>query len=376
MCTVCKRVKMAAQLSLAEKVQIVRLYSKFGSLNDTRHALYQEGVLAGKWGKVGVERSPVPDRSTISRINKLFDETGSVQKRNLKICTRKSTISTAENLALVREEVLKSPDVSKSHRHLSSTLNISTGSVYRILKKLKLKPYIPRLVQALNEDDADRRLEFCEVWNGMLQRDHHFPHRILWSDEAKFHLSGAVNRHNCVYWREAPPGKTSEKTATTVGINVWCGMWSGGIVGPVFLEENINQDVYLAVLNQHVLPFLSGEFEEFIFQQDGAPAHYANSVRNLLNEHLPGRWIGRRGSIEWPPRSPDLTPLDFFFWGVIKDRVFTEKFDDIDQLKAAIEREVSIIDQDKDLLAKVCSSVTNRIQECIEADGTQFESNR
>ena len=24
----------------------------------------------------------------------------------------------------------------------------------------------------------------------------------------------------------------------------------------------------------------------------------------------------------WPPRSPDLTPLDFFLWGFVKDRVF------------------------------------------------------
>ena len=23
----------------------------------------------------------------------------------------------------------------------------------------------------------------------------------------------------------------------------------------------------------------------------------------------------------WPPRSPDITPLDFFLWGYVKDRV-------------------------------------------------------
>ena len=30
------------------------------------------------------------------------------------------------------------------------------------MKDLKLKPYKPRLLQALNEDDPDRRMEFCE----------------------------------------------------------------------------------------------------------------------------------------------------------------------------------------------------------------------
>ena len=104
--------------------------------------------------------------------------------------------------------------------------------------------------------------------------------------------------------------------------------------------------------------------------------YYANSVRNRLNEQLPGKWIGRRGPVEWPPRSPDLSPLDFFFWGVIKDRVYTEKFTKIDELKATITREVAIIDNDKLLCEKVCASVTKRVQECIEANGGHFGSKR
>jgi len=33
-------------------------------------------------------------------------------------------------------------------------------------------------------------------------------------------------------------------------------------------------------------------------------------------------WIGRGGTIAWPPRSPDLTPLDFSVWRYVKDQVF------------------------------------------------------
>jgi hypothetical protein len=39
------------------------------------------------------------------------------------------------------------------------------------------------------------------------------------------------------------------------------------------------------------------------------------TVRSYLDETLPGQRIGRRGSVEYPPRSPDLTPLDFYLWG-------------------------------------------------------------
>ena len=65
--------------------------------------------------------------------------------------------------------------------------------------------------------------------------------------------------------------------------------------------------------------------KNFYFQQDGAPAHFALNVRELLDTEFPGRWIGRRGAIEWPPRLPDLTPMNFLLWGFIKDKVFARK---------------------------------------------------
>jgi hypothetical protein len=50
-------------------------------------------------------------------------------------------------------------------------------------------------------------------------------------------------------------------------------------------------------------------------QLDGAPPHFALSVRTWVNESYPNRWIGRGGPVAWPARSPDLTPPDFFLWG-------------------------------------------------------------
>ena len=117
---------------------------------------------------------------------------------------------------------------------------------------------------------------------------------------------------------------------------------------PVFEDDNINADNYLKILKEHVAPYVDEQFEELVLQQDGAPAHYANKVRNFLNEKFPGTWIGRRGSIEWPARSPDLTPMDFFFWGVLRDRVYTHKIKDRDHLREVITREASIIASDRD----------------------------
>jgi hypothetical protein len=77
-------------------------------------------------------------------------------------------------------------------------------------------------------------------------------------------------------------------------------------------------------------------YKKFIFEQDGAPPHFHRNVTTFLDETFPGRWVGRRGPTAWPPRSPDLTPLDFFAWGCIKDVVCSRKVRDLADLKQGI----------------------------------------
>ena len=72
-----------------------------------------------------------------------------------------------------------------------------------------------------------------------------------------------------------------------------------------------------------------------IFQQDGAPPQFSRHVRGFLNQHYQG-WIGRAGTIAWPPRSPRLTPLDFYLWSHIKSIVYSEEIASCEQLKEKI----------------------------------------
>ena len=63
--------------------------------------------------------------------------------------------------------------------------------------------------------------------------------------------------------------------------------------------------------------------DESIFLLDGAPGHFARIARNWLSANFPNRWIGRGGDLtEWPARSPDLTPMDYFFWGFVKNKTY------------------------------------------------------
>ncbi len=48
------------------------------------------------------------------------------------------------------------------------------------------------------------------------------------------------------------------------------------------------------------------------------------------------RIIGKYFAIGWPPRSPDITPLDFYLWGVLKEIVYLNEIRSIVDLKDAI----------------------------------------
>ena len=114
------------------------------------------------------------------------------------------------------------------------------------------------------------------------------------------------------------------------------------------------------------------EDEDVYFQEDGAPPHYHREVRSFLDEVLPNRWIGRRGFVEYPPRSPDLTPLDFFLWGYLKDKVYATKPATVAELRDAIEHEYTQIP--RELFHNVCESIAWRCQLCLNQSGCHFEN--
>jgi hypothetical protein len=60
-------------------------------------------------------------------------------------------------------------------------------------------------------------------------------------------------------------------------------------------------------------------------RHDGAPPHVPRVVIQYLNNTFLGRWIGSSGPINWPPRSPDLTPLDCGLWGWIESQFCERK---------------------------------------------------
>ena len=72
------------------------------------------------------------------------------------------------------------------------------------------------------------------------------------------------------------------------------------------------------------------------FQQDGATCHTSGETMGLLREKFPGRVIYRNGDYNWPLRSCYLTPLDSFLWGYMKNKVYADASQSIQELKGKI----------------------------------------
>ena len=76
------------------------------------------------------------------------------------------------------------------------------------------------------------------------------------------------------------------------------------------------------------------------FMQDGTTAHTASASRQWLRENFAERVVSLKTDFVCPPYSPDLNPLNFFLWGYLKDSVYTDKTNYIEELKNAIIRHI------------------------------------
>lgn len=317
---------------------------------------------------------PIPSPKTISNLEAKFRATGSVFTRPKP--GRPRSITNENNEVLVLGSVALK--CQQSLKEISEEAGVSLTSAWRILKRHQFHPYGVTLTQELSEQDYERRMDFCELIE-MQMREPHFVNNICFSDECTFHLSGYVNRHNMRYWcAENPHVHREEHTQTPRKVNVWAAILGRRIIGPYFFDGNVNRWTYLEMLEEYAVPLIEQaadeqniDFDDVIFQQDGHPAHFALIVRDYLNQTFPNRWIERGGPTEWPPRSPDLTSLDFFLWGYLKDRVFRTKPETVEEMKNRIIENCRV--PDDAMLDRVMGSFQERILMCISEEGKQFE---
>ncbi|GFU36794.1 putative LOC100569746 [Trichonephila clavipes] len=122
----------------------------------------------------------------------------------------------------------------------------------------------------------------------------------------------------------------------------------------LFLLFTVSHDyeLFIPELNNH-------DVQELWFQQDGATCHTARATIDLLKDTFGDRLISRLGPVNWPPRSCDLTPLDYFLWGYVKSLVYADKPQTLDHLEDNIRRVIA--DMRPQMLEKVIENWTSRL---------------
>src|SRR5262249_33155043 len=157
----------------------------------------------------------------------------------------------------------------------------------------KFRPYKIHLHEGLDQGDYDRRLAFI-AWL-VTAREDRITNKILWTDESRFHNNGIANRHNCHYWSADNLHWLGETHFQRIwGINVWCGIIDGYIIGPKFFNGTLASKLYLQNLENELHDYLENVplnlRENMILQQDGAPPHNFQAVSAYLDLNYPGRW--------------------------------------------------------------------------------------
>ena len=78
-------------------------------------------------------------------------------------------------------------------------------------------------------------------------------------------------------------------------------------------------------------------------QQDGGTCHTTEATLDVLRPVFIDRIISHRADVVWPPRTWDLTPLDYYLWGAVKDKYYADKPESLDALKDNIREAIGEI---------------------------------
>ncbi|GFT06311.1 uncharacterized protein TNCV_1145141 [Trichonephila clavipes] len=202
---------------------------------------------------------------------------------------------------------------------------------------------------------------------------------LLWTDEAHFTLRGSVKTHNCRIWATENPRTVVETPMHDEKVTVWVEFTTSTLIRPFFFEEMRDSGIVTAtVTGERYADIIIGSLadkhllESTIFMQDGAPPYIARRVKDLLRRSFgDDRVLSHHFHHAWPPRSPDLNPCDYWFWGYLKSQVYRDRPTSLGMLKDNIRLQCFTITLD--MLYSAVHNIIPRLQLLLRNDGEHTE---
>lgn len=233
--------------------------------------------------------------------------------------------------------------VKKSARQLGRENSCDPKTIRNIIhNRLGLKTYRRRKCQPLNSSAREKRKSF----GGWIRKNPgvDFLKRIMFSDEKMFDGDGQMNPKNDVIYAQSrneadSSGGLVELEKFPLKVMCWCAITFYGVCKPVFLppKTSFNADFYVS----QVIPVVRAEGEkligsDFLYQQDGARAHTSKKSIEAFQKAS----ISLLKGGDWPPNSPDLNPMDYFFWNQVAKHVPKRKYSNHKELAREIEKSI------------------------------------
>lgn len=330
-------------------------------------ALHQAGITPADIAK----RLLIP-RTTVFNNLKRFKETGTMDDRPRS--GRPKTATSNRIVKVIREKIRRDPR--RSMRKMAADAGISEKSVRRICKtRLNLRPYKIQKAHVLTESMKKIRLQRCKA---LLKRFTAARHSVVvFTDECLFNIEQFVNHQNdrilVGNMQDAnDSGRIASRSGHPQSVMAFGGITSDGKTPLIFVDQGVkvNSRNYLNdILKKELLPWALSHFgnRQWTFQQDSAPAHKAKIVQDWCAANFPD-FISAK---EWPPYSPDLNPMDYSVWSVLKAKACATPHRNLDSLRRALEKTWD--DLDLSYLRAAVDAFPKRLRACIKANGGLFE---
>ena len=128
------------------------------------------------------------------------------------------------------------------------------------------------------------------------------------------------------------------------------------------------------MLQTYVIPQFQqrNSLQQIIFIQDDALPHISNKIKQLLRQNfIDNRIISRSFPVAWLPRSPDLTPCNFWLWCYLKSQVYVDGVSNLSILKDIIKKTVR--NTPRDMLRTAVDNLVLRMHGVISENGAHIE---
>ena len=218
----------------------------------------------------------------------------------------------------------------------------------------------------MTDTHKQARVEFCE-W--LLEQPDGFPNSVFFSDEKTFEKRTRPNCQNERYWANVDPGIEDENRVQG-GRKVCAGLvlLMVGLFFIGLMKDKEKTNTFICIC--YKLWF--GLLFPLLLQEGGTGSNkMVRLVLDLLASKFGNCVISNLTDRVWPPRSPDLSPLDFWFWGICLSELRRSPPNSIEELKETINTYASCFNP-KEIRKAVCHIIP-RAKYSILANGTAFE---